>query len=171
VFEGVTDRVNATAAFGNRAALKGRVSEEMRRAISAELNHLTEDERRVTEPVLHKFAHALFEEAVSEFGSTKLMIHQIETGDAAPIRKAPFMVPFALRQEMENQVQDLLGKVIIIRESDHPGLVQQYWFQRKVWVGNKNGVCFDFGALYAMTNFQSYPFSSGRSTNSCLHGS
>jgi len=103
----------------------------MRQAISAELNHLTEDERRVSEPSLQKFAYAFFEEAVSEFGSTKLMIHRIETGDAAPIRKAPFRIPFALRPEMENKVQGLLGKDIIIRESDHPGLVQQYWCQRK----------------------------------------
>jgi hypothetical protein len=47
VSEGLTDQANETADFGNRAALKERVSKEMRQAISATLNHITEDKRRV----------------------------------------------------------------------------------------------------------------------------
>ena len=57
VSEDLIDEVNATADFGNRAALKGRVSKEMRQGISAKLNHLTKDETRVIQPVLQKFAH------------------------------------------------------------------------------------------------------------------
>jgi hypothetical protein len=36
--------------------MKGRVSKEMIQAKSSKSNHLTEDERRVTERVLQKFA-------------------------------------------------------------------------------------------------------------------
>jgi hypothetical protein len=39
-----------------------------------------------------------------------LIEHRIITGDAKPIRKAPYRVPFALKKEMENQVQDMLNK-------------------------------------------------------------
>ena len=52
ISEGLTDQANATADFGNRAALRGRVSKETRQAISAKLNNLTEDKRRVREPAL-----------------------------------------------------------------------------------------------------------------------
>jgi len=52
VSEGLTDQANATADFGNGAALKERVSKEMMQAISAKLNSLTEDKRRVIQPAL-----------------------------------------------------------------------------------------------------------------------
>ena len=52
ISEGLTDQANATADFGNRAALKGSFSKETRQAISAKLNNLTEDKRRVIEPAL-----------------------------------------------------------------------------------------------------------------------
>jgi hypothetical protein len=52
VSKGLTVQVNVTADSGNRAALKGRVSKETRQEVSAKLNHLTEDKRRVTEPAL-----------------------------------------------------------------------------------------------------------------------
>jgi hypothetical protein len=79
------------------------------------LRNLTEDGRRV----LQKFAHVFFEEGVCEFGSTKIVTHGIEAGNAAAIRKAPIGYLFALRQEMENQMPDLLGEGII-REIDSP---------------------------------------------------
>jgi hypothetical protein len=72
------------------------VSKERRLAISAKLNNLTEDDRKVIGPVLQKFAHVCFEEGVCEFSSTKIMTHGIETGDAASIRKAPCRVPFCI---------------------------------------------------------------------------
>jgi hypothetical protein len=42
-----------------------------------------------------------------------LIQHRIITGNAKPIRKAPYRVPFALKNEMENQVRDVLNKCVI----------------------------------------------------------
>jgi hypothetical protein len=39
--------------------------------------------------------------------------HTIVTADSKPIRKAPYRVPFALRKEMQNQVQEMLAKGVI----------------------------------------------------------
>jgi hypothetical protein len=45
----------------------------------------------------------------------------IITGNAQPIRKAQYRVPFALWQEMENQVKDMRNNGVI-KESNSPCL-------------------------------------------------
>jgi hypothetical protein len=60
------------------------------------------------EPVLSRYSHVFHLDDYSPFKGTDLVKHQIVTGDARPIRKAPYRVPFALRQEMETQVKDML---------------------------------------------------------------
>jgi hypothetical protein len=65
------------------------------------------------EPLLTKYRHVFHQENSYDFKGTDLVEHRIVTGDAKPIRKAPYRVPFALRQEMQNQVNDMLAKGII----------------------------------------------------------
>jgi hypothetical protein len=52
------------------------------------------------EPVLKRYRHVFHDES-DEFKGTDLVEHLI-TGDAKPIRKPPYRVPFALRKEMES---------------------------------------------------------------------
>jgi hypothetical protein len=47
-------------------------------------------------------------------------VHKIETGDATPIKKAPYKTAFHLRQEMNRQVQNMIDKGEI-RPSHFPG--------------------------------------------------
>jgi hypothetical protein len=47
------------------------------------------------------------------------MEHQILVGDAKPIRKLPYRTPYALREEMQDQIQKMLAKGVI-RESNSP---------------------------------------------------
>ena len=68
------------------------------------------DERRHIEPVLMKYAHVFHEENTNYLKGTKVIEHQILVGDAKPIRKPPYRTPFALRQEMETQVQEMLRR-------------------------------------------------------------
>jgi hypothetical protein len=65
------------------------------------------------EPVLSRYRHVFHLDENGPFKGTDLVEHQIVTGDAKPIRKAPYRVPFALRQEMETQVKDMLKKGVI----------------------------------------------------------
>jgi hypothetical protein len=80
--------------------------------LSDKLGHLNTEERAVMEPLLKKYRHVFNQEGSDEFKGTDLAEHEIVTGDARPIRKAQYRVPFALRKEMDNQVQDMLAKGI-----------------------------------------------------------
>jgi hypothetical protein len=71
------------------------------------------------EPVLRKYRHIFHVEGSNDFKGTDLIEHRIITGDTKPIRKAPYRVPFALKKEMEDQVQDMLNKGVI-EESNSP---------------------------------------------------
>jgi hypothetical protein len=94
------------------------------------LGHLTKKERAAMEPILRRFRHVFHDEAKSKFEGTDLVEHRIITGDAAPIRKAPYRVPFALREEIERQVQDMLKKGSLNQAPPH---VQRpaFWSQKR----------------------------------------
>ena len=81
--------------------------------LQGNLDHLKPDERRQFEPVLVKYVHVFHDENNNDFKGTKVIEHQILVGDAKPIRKPPCRTPFALRQEMETQVQEMLKKGVI----------------------------------------------------------
>ena len=98
-------------------------------------------------------------------------MHKIETGDATPIKKAPYKTPFALRQEMNSQVQKMLDKGVISPS-------QSPWSTPVVLVPKKfeNGVpkyrfCVDFRALNAVTKYNSYRLPRFEETTSTLSGS
>jgi len=77
------------------------------------LGHLSHAERSVMEPVLRKYGHVFHVEGSNDFRGTDLIEHRIVTGDAKPVRKPPYRVPFALRKEMDKKVQDMLEKGVI----------------------------------------------------------
>jgi hypothetical protein len=86
---------------------------KLRRYLDSTLGHLSNRERAVMEPVLTKCMNVFHDDESNQFKGTDLIEHRIVTGDAKPIRKAPYRVPFALREEMENQVRDMLQKGVI----------------------------------------------------------
>ena len=93
------------------------------------------------------------------------------TGDAKPIRKALYRVPFALRQEMQDQVKDMLAKGII-EESKSPWSSPSILVPKKSLDGKlKYRFCVDFRALNAVTQFDTYPLPLFEETVSTLHGS
>ena len=111
--------------------------------------------RKITEPVLIKYVEIFH---YDEDNDLKInIVHKIETGDATPRRKAPYKTPFALRQEMNRQIQKMLDKGVI-SPSHSP------WPSPAVLVPKKseNGVpkysfCVDFRTLNAVTNYDIYP--------------
>jgi hypothetical protein len=64
------------------------------------------------ETVLTKYAGIFHDDEDNDFKSTNVVVHKIETGNATPIKKAPYKTPFVLRQEMNKQVQKMLAKVL-----------------------------------------------------------
>ena len=59
-----------------------------------------------------KHAGIFHDDEDNYFKSTNV-VHKIETGVEPPIRKAPYKPPFALRREMDRQVQKMLDKGVI----------------------------------------------------------
>ena len=81
-----------------------------KKCIDEKLAHSSHAERKIIEPVLIKYAVIFYDDEDNDFRSTKLVVHKIETGDATPIKKAPYKTLFTLRQEMNRQVQKMLDK-------------------------------------------------------------
>jgi hypothetical protein len=57
--------------------------------------------------LLVKYAD-LFAKSDIDFGKTHLVEHDINTGDARPIRQPPRRVPIALQPEMDKEIQRML---------------------------------------------------------------
>ena len=74
-----------------------------------DFSELPESERVVLEKCLAESTHtfALFD---SEIGSTDLVKHEIDTGNAPPIKQLPCRTPFAHRAKLEQLIQDLLDR-------------------------------------------------------------
>jgi hypothetical protein len=71
--------------------------------LSDKLGHLNTEEMAVMEPMLKKYRHVFHQEGSNEFKGTDLAEHEIVTGDARPIRKAQYRLPFALIKEIVNR--------------------------------------------------------------------
>ena len=139
--------------------------------LHGKLDHLTQDDRRHIEPVLLKYAHIFHDEESNDFKETKVVEHQIIVGDTAPIRRPPYRTPYALRQEMQDQVQKMLDKGII-RESNSPWSAPAILVPKKSLDGKpKYRFCVDFRALNAVTKFDPYPLPIFEEATSALHGS
>jgi hypothetical protein len=72
---------------------------KMRSYIQEALSHLSGNEKQVMETVLLKYGHVFHNESDGKFPGTNVIEHRIVTGDAKPIRKAPYRVlmPYAMR--------------------------------------------------------------------------
>ena len=128
-------------------------------------------EKKIREPVLIKYAGIFHDDEDNVFKSTKLLVHELETGDATPVKKAEYKTPFALRQEINRQVQKMLNKGVI-------SLSYSRWSSPVVLVPKKseNGVpkykfCLYFRALNAVTKNDSSPLPRFEETTSTLSGS
>jgi len=80
-------------------------------------------------------------------------------------------VPFALRKELDNQIQDMLNKGVI-EESSSPWTSPAILVPKKSPDGTrKYRFCVDFRAMNAVTQFDTYPLPLFEETVSTLHGS
>ena len=167
-YEDDTDRGTEQIFFSgsNKELPKG-----FKKYIDEKLAHLSHAESKIIEPVLIKYAGIFHDDEDNDFKSTDVVVHKIETADATPIKKAPYKTPFALRQEMNRQVQKMLDKGVISPS-------QSPWSMPVVLVPKKfeNGVpkyrfCVDFRALNAVTKYNSYRLPRFEETTSILSGS
>jgi hypothetical protein len=121
--------------------------------------------------VLQKYAYVFHDEETNDFRSTNVIEHHIFLEDNKPIRRPQYKTPFALKDEMKAQVENMLAKGVI-RESSSPWSAPAILVPKRSPDGKpKYRFCVDFRALNAITNFDRYPLPRFEQTTSVLHGS
>jgi len=73
--------------------------------IMRKLTHLVKAERDILGPVMKEFYDLFLYDRSGMLPCTTKGYHEIKTGDALPIKKNPYKVPFALRAEMKRQTR------------------------------------------------------------------
>lgn len=119
------------------------------------LGHLSDKERAHIEPLLMSVLD-VFDEPGPE-GCSLSVEHRIETGDARPIAKRPYRVPFHERNIVNKHLDEMLSKGII-RPSDSPWSAPVVLVKKKGREGDvKYRFCTDFRALNSITRVDVYP--------------
>ena len=89
----------------------------------------------------------------NSLGHTSVTVHNIDTGNASPIRQYPRRLPYHHRAEVEKQVNDMLSQGVI-QPSTSP------WSSPIVLVKKKDGsyrFCIDYRKLNSVTNIDAHP--------------
>jgi hypothetical protein len=104
--------------------------------LEGKLSHLTEEEKLVVRPAL--LDQDIFKKTEDgKIPRTDFGYHEIDTGDAPPVKRNPYRIPYALRDEMRNQVDEMVKRgvftkaaiewaapVILIRKKNTDGTVK-----------------------------------------------
>jgi hypothetical protein len=155
----------------SRFTTNSRVDRDFQAHLTDRLAHLSREERSVIEPVLIRYRRVFQTDGSLDFPGIDVVEHRIETGDAKPIRRPPYKVPYALRKEMVTQVTDMLDKGII-EPSSSPWSAPAIFVPKRSLDGRpKYRFCVDFRALYKVTQFDAYQLPVFEETISTFHGS
>ena len=114
--------------------------------------NLNDEEKSQFKTVLMKYQNA-FSKDPKDLGSTSLIEHTINTGNANPIRQHPRRIPLAKLKEAEEEIKEMASRNII-EPSYGP------WSSPVVLVKKKNGstrFCVDYRKLNDVTIKDSHP--------------
>ena len=155
------EQVNLVATTGDKkvSAVTGRstnqqapVPEHLMDLFERSSKDLSQNQQLDLAELLSEFAD-VFSASPTDLGRTDLVQHEINTGNAAPIRQGARRLPIHLKREAEEHVQDML-KRDIIEPSNSP------WASPVVLVKKKDGstrFCVDYRALNDVTIKNSWP--------------
>ena len=95
----------------------------------------------------------IFASSSLDLGNTSIVQHEVDTGTAQPIKRAPYRVSQSQKADIERHISDMLEQNII-EESASP------WSSPVVLVKKKDGTsrfCVDYRKLNAVTRKDSFP--------------
>ena len=134
--------------------------------IGTDFSHLVKDDRESLQSLLSSYSD-VFALDPSELGTTELVTHPINTGQHLPIKQPLRRTPFALRNKVEELVDDML-KQGVIEPSASP------WASPIVLVQKKDGgirFCVDYRKLNQITKLDEFPLPRIDDTLDILNGS
>ena len=114
--------------------------------------HLSAAENEQLANLLLRYSD-IFASSSLDLGRTFIVEHTIDTGDARPIKQAPYRTSQSQRKEIEKHISDMLAQEIITVSSSP-------WSSPVVLVKKKDGTtrfCIDYRKLNAVTRKDSYP--------------
>lgn len=92
-----------------------------------------------------------------KLGCTEEVQHRIITEDSTPITKSPYRIPFRQREELKNQIDDMIQQGVI-RQSKSAWSAPVVMVAKKAGEGeNKVRVCIDYRALNNITKRDYFP--------------
>ena len=130
-------------------------SERRRRLLeqlALQLDHLDQPQKEELTRLITSFTD-IFALDATELGTTTLVEHVVKTGDQAPIRQPVRRMPFALREDVDRMVEEMLDQGVI-RPSSSP------WASPVVLVRKKDGgmrFCVDYRRLNHVTKLDEFP--------------
>ena len=127
------------------------VPSHLKELYSSSVKDLTSEEAEKVQQLLFRHLE-IFSQGPNDLGSTELVKHHIETGQAQPIRGPVYPVPLAKRKEIDSMIEQMLQQGII-EESSSP------WRSPVVLIkkaDNSWRFCVDYRALNAVTVKDAY---------------
>ena len=130
---------------------------ELEGVIKGKLEHLVKAEREVLVPVMKKYYDLFLYDRSGLLPCTTKGFHDIKTGEALPIKKNAYKLPFALEDEMKKQSDEMIQRGVITPSYSE--------WAAPVFLGRKKSLdgkpkyrfCTDFRGLNAVTKIPVYP--------------
>ena len=86
---------------------------EVRAELERRLAHLVAEDRQILMPVVNEYLGLFCNDIEGVLPCTTKGSHKTRTGDALPVKKNPYRVPYALRDEMKKQLDEMMKKGVI----------------------------------------------------------
>ena len=112
-------------------------------------DELPEDQRRVLKDLVRRYPDVFTDMP----GETDVIQHQIKLTDDTPIRCKPYPLPYAMREELRNEVDTML-EMGVVRPSTSPYASPIVMVKKK---DGSNRVCVDFRKLNKITQVDPEP--------------
>lgn len=123
--------------------------------LKQKLQHLPADERQAMLSLLERFRDVFGEPG--EEGCSLPVQHKIDTGNASPVVKRPYRVPYSEKPIIAEHLEDMLSKGVIAPSSS-PWQAPVVLVKKKSQDGEvRYRFCTDFRGLNAVTRIDTYP--------------
>jgi len=92
---------------------KRKIEALYRKLLNGKLDLLNQEGTERIEPILLKYAHVFHDDETNDLKGTNFIQHEVPIGDALPITRPQYRTPYALKQEMQAQVENVLDNGVI----------------------------------------------------------